>query len=409
MDYSMFPLQAQETPVLDTQGLSSLYQTFQRLADPRHVRGRRYDLAFVLTALLLAKLMGETTLCGAVHWLRLRSTWLQEQFGLKRSSMPCQMTFCNVLNALDAQQVNDLLAEFFGRWEAQSRCGNEPSRLVNQEGKRVHAHVAIDGKTMRATTKTDQKTHLVSWYEVQSGRVLAQQAVAEKENEISAVSQMLCASLVQGRILSADAMHTQRAFCAQVKRLGGDYLLIAKDNQAQTREDIADLFEDRTPDRRRWRTACTHEKGHGRQEWRHITCSPDLNDWFAKQWSGIEQVFQVRRERLSSKTGKKSYEVVYGFTSLSAHQASPDALLSLLRDHWAIENRLHWRRDVTLGEDRCQCRTGKVPVLLSLFNTAVLSIMDRLQVTNVPQQMRRFHAHPQQAINLLLAADFRGL
>lgn len=408
MEYTTFSLEARERLVLDGKGLASLYQTFQRLTDPRRARGRRYDLAFLLTALTLAKLMGQSTLSGAVHWLRLHSDWLQAQFGLTRATMPCQMTFCNVLNALDAQQVQALLADFFGRWEAQSRCGDEPSRLVSQKGKQEHAHIAIDGKTVGATAKNEQKTHLVSWYEVQTGRVLAQQTVADKENEISAVSQMLCPQLVQGRILSADAMHTQRAFCAHVKRLGGEYLLIVKDNQKQTQEEIADLFEDRTPDRSRWRTAQTHTKGHGRQERRHITCSPDLNEWFAKQWVGLEQVFRVERERLHTKTGKKSKEVVYGFTSLSAKQAAPEKVLALLQDHWKIENRLHWRRDVTLGEDRCQSRSGNVPVMLSLLNTVVLSLMDRLKVTNVPRHIRWFNAHPEQAIQLLLTNDFQG-
>lgn len=204
-----------------------------------------------------------------------------------------------------------------------------------------------------------------------------------------------CAHLVQGRILSADAMHTQRAFCSQVKRLGDEYVLIAKDNQLSTKEDIADLFEDRTPDRRRWTTAQTYGKGHGRQEWRHITCSPDLNEWFDKQWSGIQQVFRIERRRLITKTGEQQQEVMYGFTSLSASQASPERLLSLLRDHWRIENRLHWRRDVTLGEDGCQTRTGKVPEMLSVLNSVVLSLMDRLGISNMPRQVRIFNAHPE--------------
>lgn len=407
MEYTTFPLIARDTVLLDPKALGSLYQAFQRLDDPRRARGRRYDLAFVLTALTLTKLMGETTLSGAVQWLRLRGDWVQAQFGLKRSSMPCQMTFCNILHALDTQQITEILADFFGRWEAQSRCGEEPSRLANLNGKQDHAHVAIDGKTLCATTKTEHTAHLLSWYEVHSGRVLAQQVVPEKHNEISAVAQMLCATLVQGRILTADAMHTQRAFCAQVKRLGGEYLLIAKDNQQETKEDIADLFEDRTPDRRRWTTAQTYNKGHGRQEWRHITCSPDLNEWFEKQWSGIEQVFRVQRERLCTKTGERSCEVMYGFTSLSASQAPPEEVLRLLRDHWRIENRLHWRRDVTLGEDGCQSRSGKVPVMLSILNTVVLSLMDRLKVANIPRQIRQFNAHPQQAIKLLLTHDFQ--
>jgi predicted transposase YbfD/YdcC len=126
--------------------------------------------------------------------------------------------------------------------------------------------------------------------------------VGEKQNEISALKPLLRASLVKGRILSLDAMHTQRDMCAQIHRLDGDYVLIAKDNQPTLHADIADLFEDRMPDRRRWQQAETWEKGHGRLEHRHLISSPDLNEWFDQQWAGIEQVFRLERTVRQLKT-----------------------------------------------------------------------------------------------------------
>jgi hypothetical protein len=77
-------------------------------------------------------------------------------------------------------------------------------------------------------------------------------------------------------------------------------------------------------------------------------------------------------------------------------------MLTLVRHHWKIENRLHWRRDVTLGEDACQTRTGAVPSILARLNSTVLSFMDRLGVRNVARQARYLDAHPEQAIQLLL-------
>jgi predicted transposase YbfD/YdcC len=125
--------------------------------------------------------------------------------------------------------------------------------------------------------------HQHSCYEVATGIVLWHCNVEEKENEISALKPLLTPQLIKGRIFTLDAMHTQRALCAQVHRLAGDYILIAKDNQPTLHEDIADLFEDRTPDRRRWKRAETWDKAHGRLEHRQITCCPDLNDWFGKE------------------------------------------------------------------------------------------------------------------------------
>ena len=83
-------------------------------------------------------------------------------------------------------------------------------------------------------------------------------------------------------------------------------------------------------------------------------------------------------------------------------QGPPERMLALIRAHWQIENRLHWRRDVTLGEDACQTRTGAVPALLARLNSTVLSLMDRLGVRNVPRQARYLDAHLEQAIQLLL-------
>jgi predicted transposase YbfD/YdcC len=235
--------------------------------------------------------------------------------------------------------------------------------------------------------------------------VLWHQNVGEKENEISALKPLLEAHQIKGRVFTLDAMHTQRALCAHIHRGEGDYLLIAKGNQPTLREDIADLLEDRSPDRRRWKPAATWDKAHGRLEHREILCSPDLNEWFEKQWEGIGQVFRLERTTERLKTGAIRHEVVYGLSSLTMQEASPERLLELIRAHWAIENRLHWRRDVTLGEDACQTRTGLVPSLLAQLNSTALCLMDRVGVRNVARQMRYFDAHPDQALALLLTGS----
>ena len=102
--------------------------------------------------------------------------------------------------------------------------------------------------------------------------------------------------------------------------------------------------------------------------------------------------------------GKTRTEVVYGITSLSPKLASPERLLQLVRAHWAIENRLHWRRDVTLREDHSQVRNGDAPRVLALLNSFLLAVLDFLGVSNVPKQMRIFDAQPVSAVRLLLGS-----
>jgi hypothetical protein len=118
----------------------------------------------------------------------------------------------------------------------------------------------------------------------------------------------------------------------------------------------------------------------------------------------VGQVFRLQRERTIK--GQHSVEVVYGWTSLSPQQCSPQRLLQLIRAHWAVENRLHWRRDVTLGEDRCGVRFPPVAQMLAVLNTVVLSLMDFHRVANVARQIRHFASHPDEALDWAL--DFCG-
>lgn len=408
MDYTTWAVSAsqmQEQDLAEKSNVLSLYETLQGLPDWRRRQGKRYELALLVCLLVLAKLAGQKTLSGATEWIRHREEQIAAHFGLKRTKMPCQMTYCRMLARLDGKLLDELLSAFFTRWEAQQRCGSEPSRLQTSQGSLDHRQLAIDGKTIRATSTQAHPVHLLSCYDVTTGTVLWQCNVQEKHNEISALKPLLTPSLVKGRIVTMDAMHTQRLFCAHIHQFGGDYILIAKDNQPTLLEDIADFFEDPTPDRRRWQQAQTWDKGHGRLEHRQIISSPDLNDWFAKRWQGIEQVFRLERTTRILKTGEIRHQVIYGISSLSLREAPPQRMLAFIRAHWLIENRLHWRRDVTLGEDTCQTRTGAAPSRLAQLNCAVLSLMDRLGVRNVARQSRYLQAHPEHAIQLLLTGQ----
>jgi predicted transposase YbfD/YdcC len=230
--------------------------------------------------------------------------------------------------------------------------------------------------------------------------VLFQVNIGEKQNEISALKPLLTPSFIKGRIFTLDAMHTQTEFCTKVHRFEGYYLLIAKDNQPTLVEDLTDFFSDPPSD---WRSseAETWEKAHGRLEYRQITCSPDLNEWFADRWSGVAQVFRLQRTTVLLKSCQVRQQTVYGISNLPLREAPAKRMLALNRGHWGIENRLHYRRDVSLGEDRCQTRTGVAPSMLACLNSALLSLMDRLGIRNVPRQARFFDAHVDQAIQAL--------
>ena len=106
-----------------------------------------------------------------------------------------------------------------------------------------------------------------------------------------------------------------------------------------------------------------------------------MNEWFEKEWAGIAQIFKIRR---SVKEGEKEREeMVYGFSNFPRKKANAKRLLKLNQQHWFIENRLHYRRDVTLGEDSCQIRINGAPQSLAALNGGILALMDWLGITNV--------------------------
>jgi hypothetical protein len=173
------------------------------------------------------------------------------------------------------------MQECLTRAETSRRCGEEPSRLANQGGREHSAHIAMDGKTMRGTlgheAANQPSVHLLSLY------------------EISAAPVLVTPELIKGRIYSADAMHTQKNRCRQVIRAQGDYLLIAKNNQATLREDLVLFLDDPEADRRCWQTASTCNKGHGRLEKRTLIATTELNEFLVRDWAGIGQVFRLER------------------------------------------------------------------------------------------------------------------
>ncbi len=234
---------------------ASVYCAFEQVEDGRKARGKRYPLPLLLTLLLLGKLAGETTISGIVDWVRERQGWVRVQFDWPKR-FPTNSTYSEALARCDAQQIATVLAQVILKARAVEQCGTEPSRLQAYKHEETLTHVAMDGKTLRGTlghAKAGQPAvHLLSLYECHSGIVLTQRAVASKENEISAVAALLHPALLKGRIISTDALHTQKKWCTGVHGYEGYYLTIVKKNQPSLYEDIQDFFDDPDAERDEW-------------------------------------------------------------------------------------------------------------------------------------------------------------
>src|SRR6266436_1040509 len=380
----------------------SLYSAFEQVTDGRKKKGKRYPLPLLLTLLLLGKLAGETTVSGIVDWVKERQAWLRSQLDWPKR-FPTNSTYSEALARCDAEQIVTVVASVLLKARAVEQCGTEPSRLEAHKPEEALTHVEMDGKTLRGTLKHESaeqpSVHLLCLYECQSGIVLTQRAVQSKENEISAAAALVHPALVKGRIISSDAMHTQKKWCACVHAYEGYYLTVVKKNQPQMYEDLVDFFADPDAEQQEWRSAKKVQKGHGRLEVRELWSSTQMNEWFETEWAGVAQVFRLRRW---VKDGdKEREEVVYGVTNLPRKKANAARLLALQQAHWHIEDIRRYRHEVTLGEDACQVRMAGAPEALAALNGGVLALMDWLHVSHVASQMRHFCAHPVEALQLL--------
>ena len=208
MEHTTFSVPGRTGTRLEAEAITSLCHALQALSDPRRDQGKRYSLAVILCLVIVAKLAGEQTMSGVTEWVRHRSPLLAQYFGLRRAGMLCQTTYSTVLAKVDRQHLDTVLRAFFVRWEAQRRCGAEPSRLHTPESQADHRHLALDGKTIRATTSQPHPVHQLACYEVATGIVLWHRNVGQQENEISALKPLLTPDCVSGRLLTLDAMHT---------------------------------------------------------------------------------------------------------------------------------------------------------------------------------------------------------
>jgi len=384
---------------------TSLYRAFEKVKDGRGKKGVRYPLAFVLTLIMLGKMAGETTIEGIIDWANLRKEEIKRLLNWPKS-FPTYDVYTRVLTHCDHHEVAKTIAQVIINARSVEQCGDEPSRLLAKQvhGEKNLIHTAVDGKVMRGTLKHDREdqppVHLLTFYECKSGLVLDQFSVVKKENEYSRCLAILHPLLVKGRILTVDAGIGYKAWCAAVHVMGGYYSIPIKDNHPAVRQDLILFFEDEGIDRSEFQNHKETNKGHGRLETREIWTSTQMNEFFAKDWAGIAQVYMIKRT--VKEKGEERIEIVYGITDLPRKKANAERILQLNRKHWAIENRLHHRRDVILGEDASQVRTKGAPEVLAALNGGLLALMDFLGVKNVAKQMRRFCKYPREALQLLL-------
>jgi predicted transposase YbfD/YdcC len=365
-----------------------LIEVFATIPDFRKSRGKRHPLAAIFALACCAMLCGYRSYSAIAEWGHNYGGQIAEALGFTHGT-PCAATLHTIFRYVN----RDEFEAYLGAW-VESMLGSLPAAPERPE-----MAIALDGKTLRGSKKQGAPgTHLLSALAHHVGGTLAQQAVDDKTNEITAVETLLCQLVLTGRIVTMDALLTQRQVAQTIVDKGGDYVMIVKENQPRLRADIELVFTlppigDCQP------TARTVDIGHGRIEQRNMTTSAALVGY--SDWPGLAQVFEVGRHVIMKKTGEERVEVVYGVTSLSPVRATPERLLALVRGQWQIENQSHWVRDVTFDEDRSQVRCGNIPQVMAALRNTAISLLRWAGHTNIAAACRRLAAQPVQALALI--------
>ena len=259
--------------------------------------------------------------------------------------------------------------------------------------------MAVDGKTLRGAKQPGAPgAHLLSVLSHRLGLPLTPQAVDATSHELPGIETVLEQIVLTGRGLTMDALLPQRQGAQTIVDHGGDSGMIVKDNQPQLQEDSA-LVLTFPPAGDRQDSVRTVDIGHGRSETRNLTPSEALVGY--SDWPGMAQVFELGRHVITKTTGKARVEVVYGGTRLRPAPADPGHLLELVRSHGHIENKSHWVRDVTFGEDRSLVRCGNIPPLLAALRNTAIGLLRGAGHTNIASACRRMAAQPAQALALI--------
>lgn len=379
---------------------ASLKDAFSSLPDPRQPHNRTYSLTSLLLALTAAILCNHLSVLAAAEWLADQTLELKQALGFTNGITPHQSTFHRAFKKLQVSQLETALTNYFDPQKA----GQLPERASQS--------VAIDGKCQRGRLPFEVQTgtpcHLLSAFCQEMGLVLAQIPIENKEAELTVACELIGQLDWQGRVLTGDAMFCQRKICSQVFEAGGDYLLVVKGNQATLQDNITQLFEPPTkaemarvgfeaPAPLDIAQAKHIDKGHGRIEIREIKVSKELAEYV--EWPYLAQVFEIKREWHSK--GKWHSEVHLGISSLPVEIADPLRLLRLKRGHWGIENKLHWVKDVVLGEDRSTIHLGAGPQVVGAIRNTVLNVLRKAGHCKISSQLRRNSRNPIGALSLL--------
>lgn len=374
---------------------TTVQETLEAVPDKRKARGQRHSWSLLVTLIASAMSSGASGGGAIYRWIVARQeellAKLQPDHGL-----PSESTVRRAVRQMPVIELEAANSSYLSQTSpAYGASGSASSQSWQGQ--------SIDGKDVRGLRKHGQQLHLVSLVRHADVVVQGQVAVVDKRGEVSAVPTLLAGRDLRGTVTTFDALLTQRTICQQILEQGGHYLAVVKANQTTLYQDIALLFTGGAwtvqEKAQEYQRCVQYEKGHGRIETRTVEASSTLVGY--SDWPGAQQVLRRHCRRHVVKTGKTTESVTYAITSLSPDQADVETVAHPWRSHRTIENRLHYVRDVTMGEDGCQAHTGNTPHVLAALRNLLLSRLRLEGWHSIPDAFAFYSASLDRTLDLI--------
>jgi predicted transposase YbfD/YdcC len=370
-----------------------LLHFFAQIKDPRNKQGRRHALSLILTILFTALLRGSKDVKDAHLFALHNKKFFIKHFCLLHE-IPDPTTISRVLQRVDP---HDLIQAYRG--------------FLTMLGISLGDVVSFDGKTIKAATGTETIRHMLSLFSHSSHAVLAQIGVTNKENEIPAFHRLLAqVQTIQdttGMLFLGDALHTQKETVSAIIQAHADYVFVVKGNQKELFENILFAFQeeklpsiytgkilsriphqsytyDQIGKKRAVTTTVTSTNDHDIQSYLQTTCG----------WEGVQTVGVLKRS--GTRTSKDGTRTVIDekICFISSRLLSAEAVSLHLRNHWCIENNLHWVKDVVFLEDKQTLRLGNAPQIMSFLRSMAISLCNILKLQSISDTIHNLDKNP---------------
>jgi predicted transposase YbfD/YdcC len=335
--------------------MTNLHKAFRAMPDPRVERRKRHNLLDVIILSVIAVLSG-TESYNSIELFGKENLAFLKQFLTLKNGIPSHDTINRVFQALNPR----IFERCFIKWAQRLKDDGIIERVI-----------AIDGKTARGSKDSfhhKSPLHSVNAWSVENGICLGQIECGEKSNEITTIPQILDLLDIKNSIITIDAMGTQTKIAQKIMENGGDYILAVKGNQGGLEEEVETTCKINRP----VYDTCEVEKGHGRIETRRCEVfeKGDIVD-FENRRAGLKSVIRITATReigTKIETSTRLY--------ISSLYVKND-FNKLIRNHWAVENNLHWVLDMVFREDEQRKRANHAAKNFALLRKIVLNLLKK--------------------------------